>query len=148
VFYPDEEQATVAHPTTGSDGEFSENPEAAVEPAEHSEPGSPVHPIPPHGGHGDASPHTPGQSISGSNEENIIQWATPPTGGEVDSEGVPQRYRTIPDLLESTEPYQLEYSGVCLVAAEEPCTVDQALSELCWRNAMKAEMQAIETNKT
>ena len=60
VFYPDEEQATVAHPTTGVDGDFSENPEAAVEPAEHSEPGSPVHSIPPHGGHGDASPHTPG----------------------------------------------------------------------------------------
>lgn len=42
----------------------------------------------------------------------------------------------------------MEYSGMCLVAAEEPSSVEQALTELCWRNAMKAEMQAIEANKT
>ena len=42
----------------------------------------------------------------------------------------------------------MEYSGVCLIAAEEPRTVEQALSELCWRNAMLTEMQSIEANRT
>ena len=51
-------------------------------------------------------------------------------------------------MLDTTEEVQMEYSGVCLVAAEEPSSVEQALSEICWRNAMKAEMDAIEANKT
>lgn len=42
----------------------------------------------------------------------------------------------------------MEYSGLCFVATEEPSTVEEALSELCWRNAMLTEMQAIEENKT
>jgi hypothetical protein len=41
-----------------------------------------------------------------------------------------------------------EYSGLCLVAADEPRTVDEALSEKCWRQAMQSEMQAIEDNRT
>ena len=138
MFYPDEsEQGTVADPTVGDDGPMPGEIGVAGELADQPEPGSPVHAIPPLGGQGDVSPpHTP---FGGLNGGNVIQWATPPTGGEVDSEGVPPRYRTLPDLLESTEQLQLEYNGVCLVAAEEPSTVDQALTELCWRNAMKAE---------
>jgi hypothetical protein len=42
----------------------------------------------------------------------------------------------------------MEYSGVCLLAAEEPQSIEQALSELCWRQAIQTEMQSIEANKT
>jgi hypothetical protein len=60
VFYPDEnEQGTVADPTTGDNDLMPGDPEAMVEPADQAEPGSPVHAIPSPGGHGDASPHTP-----------------------------------------------------------------------------------------
>ena len=59
------------------------------------------------------------------------------------------RYRTIPDLLDSTdELHEFEYSGLCLVAAEEPRSVDEALTKQCWRQAMQSEMQAIEDNRT
>jgi hypothetical protein len=57
-----------------------------------------------------------------------IHWATPPTGASEDSEGVPLRFRTIPNLLDTTEEVQgFEYSGVCLVEAEEPRTIEEAL---------------------
>ena len=79
----------------------------------------------------------------------MVQWATPPTRQSVDSNGAPLRYRTIPNLLETTEELQdFEYSGICLVAAEEPRSVEEALAEQCWRQAMQAEMQAIEANQT
>lgn len=60
--------------------------------------------------------------------------------GSVDSEGAPLRYRMISDLLDSTDEVQMEYSGLCLVAAEELSSVQEAMSELCWRNAMQTEM--------
>jgi hypothetical protein len=145
VFYPDEDQAAVAGPTIG---DAAANSDDGADSVDQNEPASPAHSIPPHGGAGDASPYTPQHSIGGSNGGNQIQWATPPTDGYVDSEGAPLRYRTIPNLLETTDEVQMEYSGMCLVAAEEPSSVEQALTELCWRNAMKAEMQAIEANKT
>jgi negative regulator of sigma E activity len=66
----------------------------------------------------------------------------------VDLEGAPLQYRTIPNLLDTTEEVQMEYSGVCLLVAEEPQSIEQALSELCWRQAMQTEMQSIEANKT
>lgn len=42
----------------------------------------------------------------------------------------------------------VEYSGLCLVAAGEPSSVEEAMTKDCWRKAMKVEMQAIEENKT
>jgi len=78
-----------------------------------------------------------------------IQWATPPTGEGFDSEGVPLRFRTIPDLLDATDKVQhFEYSGVCLSAADEPVSLEEAMTQDCWRQAMKSELQAIEDNKT
>ena len=51
--------------------------------------------------------------------------------------------------METTEELQdFEYSGICLVAAEEPRSIEEALAEQCWRQAMQAEMQAIEANQT
>jgi hypothetical protein len=64
--------------------------------------------------------------------------ATPPSDASEDSDGAPRRYRTIPDLLDSTDELtKYEYSGICLSAAED-----------CWREAMRTEMQAIEENGT
>ena len=79
----------------------------------------------------------------------MIQWATPPTNASEDSDGAPLWFRTIPNLLETTEEMQgFEYIGLCLVAVEEPTSVDEALSKNCWRRAMQSEMQAIEENRT
>ena len=108
--------------------------------------------IPSHGGLGDVEtpPHTPVSATTGSSGTGYpVQWATPPTNGSADSEGVPLWYRTVADLLDSTdEVTNLEYSRLCLVAAEEPSSVEEALAEECWREAMKTEMKAIEDNRT
>jgi hypothetical protein len=59
------------------------------------------------------------------------------------------RYCTIHDLLDTTEEVQnFEYSGFCLVAAEEPRSVKEAMAEQCWHEAMQVEMQSIEANRT
>ena len=53
------------------------------------------------------------------------------------------------DLLDSTDVIiDFEYSGVCMLAADEPANVEQALEEHCWKQAMDAEMQSIIQNKT
>ena len=78
-----------------------------------------------------------------------IAFATPPTGESVDSEGVPQRFRILSNLLDTTDELtNFEYSGVCYLAAEEPKSVEAALGEQCWREAMVAEMDSIQENKT
>jgi hypothetical protein len=50
------------------------------------------------------------------------------------------------DHTEEVEDY--EYSGLCLLAADEPVSVEQALEETCWKDAMQAELQAIRDNNT
>jgi len=110
------------------------------------EPISPAPSIPSGGGAVEASPHTPGSSV-GSTQQ--IQWATPPTDASEGTNEAPRRYRTLPDLFESTDEIQnFEYSGLCLMASEEPATVEDALSEPCWREAMESEMKAIKDNQT
>jgi len=42
----------------------------------------------------------------------------------------------------------LQYSGICLVAVEEPRSVAEALSEQSWKKAMEEEMKAIHENQT
>jgi len=62
---------------------------------------------------------------------------------------VPQRFRTLDNIFNTTEVLNdFEYSGVCYLAAEEPRSVDEALGEQCWREAMLSEMESIEANKT
>ena len=103
-----------------------------------SEPGSPAAAIP--------SPATEEGSTPPAAQ---IQWATPPSGASADSDEAPRRYRTITNLLDTTEEVQdFEYSGCCLSVVGEPKSVEEAMTELCWRQAMQAEMQAIENNKT
>jgi hypothetical protein len=53
------------------------------------------------------------------------------------------------DLFDTTdEILDYEYSGLCLLAADEPASVDEALEEDCWKDAMKAELQSINENNT
>jgi len=122
---------TVHSPTTGADADDG--------PVSEWEPASPAASIPTTGGA--ESPHT--------SPHQQIQWATPPTHDSDFSEDAPLRYRTIPDLLETTEAMQdLQYSGVCLVAAQEPMSIEEVLSEQSWRKAMEKEMKAIHENQT
>ncbi|CAD6247546.1 unnamed protein product [Miscanthus lutarioriparius] len=83
---------TVPCPTTAAEASENAVPDAV-------EPGSPAASIPSSGGASNSLPHTP-SSIPGA---PMVQWATPPTGQSVDSDGAPLRYRTIPNLLETTE---------------------------------------------
>jgi hypothetical protein len=79
----------------------------------------------------------------------IQQWASPPSSEAADSKGVQLRYRTLSNIYNTTEEVQdFEYSGFCLLAADEPSCNEQALSERCWKEAMEAELEAIEENHT
>jgi hypothetical protein len=84
---------------------------------------------------GDANspPHTPIFGASGSTPPPApIQWATPLIDASIDSHGGPRRYRTVPNLLDTTEEiHGMEYSGLCLVAIEEPKLVEEAMTEGC-----------------
>lgn len=140
IFQVQWDDDTDGNPTTGL-----AEPEVAEPDA--GEPGSPAGSIAQSGGGMQSPPQTPNSTpIQGA---PMIQWATPPTGQSEDSEGFPLCYRTIPDLLDSTDEIEdFEYSRFCLVAAEEPRSVDEALTEQCRRQVMQAEMQAIEANRT
>jgi len=135
---------TVAGPTTGLvEPKFSEPEPDAGDPGPPAVSAS----IPQSRGGSNSPPHTP--NFNSIPRVLMTQWAAPPTGQSEDSEGAPLRYRTIPNLLDTTEEVQdFEYSGLCLVAAEEPRSVQEALTEQCWRQAMQAEMRAIEANCT
>jgi hypothetical protein len=43
---------------------------------------------------------------------------------------------------------ELELGELCLSAAEEPASVDEALEQAPWRNAMEEEMNSIRANGT
>jgi hypothetical protein len=89
-------------------------------------------------GHDEApnSPHTPIHSAA-SNQGG----ATPSDHDSGNSNGAPQRFRTLTDLLDSTyEVLDYEYSGVCMLAANEPVSVEEALEQPCWKRAMQDEI--------
>jgi hypothetical protein len=84
---------------------------------------------------------------------------TPCVGGPVPTIGIGARvvqdiihlrsFRTLADLFDSTEQiHDFEYSGVCMLAADEPASVEHALEQDCWRRAMEEEMSSIKQNKT
>ncbi|WVZ48998.1 hypothetical protein U9M48_000383 [Paspalum notatum var. saurae] len=53
------------------------------------------------------------------------------------------------NLLDTTEEIiEYEYSGMCLLAAEEPTSVEEALGDEAWRLAMESELQSFRDNKT
>jgi hypothetical protein len=62
---------------------------------------------------------------------------------------VEQRFRTIQNLNDTTKEVQdFEYGGLCYLEAKQPASVKEALKEQCWRDAMVAEMNSIQSNKT
>jgi hypothetical protein len=63
--------------------------------------------------------------------------------------GAPLRFRSLTELYDSTdEIHGFEYSGFCLLAADELVSVQQALEEECWRKVMQTEMDSIHQNNT
>ncbi|WVZ75264.1 LOW QUALITY PROTEIN: hypothetical protein U9M48_023337 [Paspalum notatum var. saurae] len=54
------------------------------------------------------------------------KWDSPPTGQAVDSKGLPQYIYNV-----SKEIRGYEYSGLCLLAIDEPSSVEKALTEKC-----------------
>jgi hypothetical protein len=79
---------------------------------------------------------------------NVI-YATPPSQHSEDTYGGPLRFRTLTDILDNTDEMQdYEYSGICLLAADEPSGVEDAMEEECWVKAMNSELRSIEENNT
>jgi hypothetical protein len=73
------------------------------------------------------SPNTPGTSAA-SNQG----WVTPPSQNSANTEDGPQMFRTLTDLFDSTEQvHDFEYSGVYMLAVDEPVSVEEALEEEC-----------------
>jgi len=65
------------------------------------------------------------------------------------SEQGPIHFRNLSDLYDTTEQiYDYEYSGLCLLAADEPGDVEEALWGNCWKEAMNAKLQSISENNT
>lgn len=82
------------------------------------------------------SPITPGSNVA-----PAVHWATPPSQHSEETHGGPLRFRTLSDLLDSTdEMYDYEYSGMCLLAVDELEGVDEALEHDCWVKAMNTEL--------
>ena len=75
-------------------------------------------------------------------------WVTPPTGEDFDAEGVPVRWKSMEYVIDHAPMCTLEYNGLCLSAAEEPASVQEALDEPALRSAMEAEMESIRSNDT
>ena len=104
-----------------SDNSDSKNSGGASEPV-FSKPQSPNQGLG-GGSHHSTPQHTPQTPIA-----QEIEFATPLTGEWANSEGVPMRFRTVENLLDTTEEISnFEYSGVCFLAAEEARNVEESL---------------------
>lgn len=60
----------------------------------------------------------------------------------------PVKMRSLDDLYDATEQGQYEYSGLCLLGAEEPATFKAVEREESWQCAMQEEMNSIRNNQT
>ena len=58
------------------------------------------------------------------------QWVTPLGEQSSESDELTPRFRSLSNLYDTTEEIQnFEYSGLCLLAADEPPSVEEALEE-------------------
>jgi hypothetical protein len=76
--------------------------------------------------------------------------ATPPSDDHErhDLDDTPPHYRKIRHVLEELDEERSQHVGLSLMAAEEPASVIEALTEACWKEAMDAELAAIRDNGT
>ena len=112
VHYP----STIAEPTmeenagdlpAGAEGEQSADQGGVVDPNEAT-----------------PNPH----NSPGSNQPAAGIFATPRSQHSEETFGGPLRFRTLNDLFDSTEEiHDYEYSGMCLLAADEPSGIEEAL---------------------
>ncbi|CAD6220964.1 unnamed protein product [Miscanthus lutarioriparius] len=127
------EQSTVDQPTT--DAEQGSPQSRGPEPASPSS--TPMFPV--FGSPQESATQT--ASSSHSRGGAGAQWVTPPGEQCSKSDELTPRFRSLSNLYDTTEEIQnLEYSGLCLLAADEPPSVEEALEEECWRKAMEAEL--------
>ena len=132
-------QPTVAEPTMQPAAVFEEGEGSQQDQGEHGHELSPQASLPALPG----SPSTLNNSAAGSNATGSN------SAGSSDSVQGPVRFRSLTDLFDATEEiHDYEYSGLCLLAADEPASVEEALEEKCWRDAMNAELQSISDNST
>lgn len=70
------------------------------------------------------------QHSSGTVQAQNHGLQTPQSQGSENSDQGPVRYRSLNDLFDSTEEiHDYEYSGLCMLAADEPNGVYEALEE-------------------
>jgi hypothetical protein len=79
-----------------------------------------------------------------------MEFTTPPShDSNLDTDLVgPHHYRRITNLYDATFPLEEEEETLCLITAEEPASLEAALSDPAWRSAMEAELKSIEANAT
>lgn len=99
---------------------------------------------------GDTSvtPHTPQSSNpvhtpQSSHSSNSISTAT-----ETETDSESRRFRSLEDIYNETQGITLEDDELLFAGAEEPTRYEQAATEHNWRQAMKAEIEAVEKNNT
>jgi len=126
-----------------------ENPTTAVTEAEFDfdgvgTPGSST--VGPHVAEG----NTPGSATSPIPTAPLnVHGGSPLASPSEETHGAPLKLRSLQDIYEHTdELHDFEYSGVCLLAADEPVSVEEALEQECWRRAMQEEMDSIHQNRT
>lgn len=54
----------------------------------------------------------------------------------------------VSNIYDTTSIHDIEYNGLCLLAAEELASIAQALKEVCWKRTMEDKMQSICGNDT
>jgi hypothetical protein len=78
-----------------------------------------------------------------------MEFATPLThDGDLNTDsGGPHRYRRLANIFDTTSPIQGELE-LGLTTADEPTSVEAALADPDWHQAMEVELQAIQDNET
>ncbi|XP_074337622.1 uncharacterized protein LOC141674816 [Apium graveolens] len=87
--------------------------------------------------------HATGDLIENSGMLVMVQQS----GGEISGESTePKRYRILADIYDNTDQVELDEEPM-LMGLDEPVNFDQAKTEKCRRQAMKAEIDSIQRNR-
>lgn len=77
-----------------------------------------------------------------------MSFMSSPTSGTLDSAGVLLCYRDMLEVMDAPLPHTIEYSRLCLLAIEEPASVEAALTEPAWKKVTQEETNSILDNHT